>query len=376
MFKIRLKQIKSFFWISLFSFFGIFIKKTSWVISERGKDARDNGYHFYKYLKTTHPEKKVYYIIDKKSADYHKVKDDAVQYGSLKNYWVVATAKKIISSHYALCLPDIGSKLFAICGLGKKFYFLQHGIIYNDLSFLYKKNAPMKLFCCGAKPEYEWVKSRFGHEDEVVQYTGLARYDALLTTQESKKQILVMPTWRKGIKDEASFFKSSFYEIWQNFLTNKTLNDLLKENGFKLIFYPHFELQKYLKSFSFDNDCVQLASFEEYDVQTLLKESALLITDYSSVFFDFAYMKKPLIYFQFDYEDFYSNHYQRGYFDYEEHGFGKVCADYDSVINEVIDRFENGVKIADTYASRIDNFFDMRDTNNCKRIYDAIEELR
>ena len=230
----------------------------------------------------------------------------------------------------------------------------------------------MKLFCCGAKPEYEWIKSCFGHDDNVVHYTGLARYDALLNVTETKKQILVMPTWRSNITDVASFLNSPFFLNWQKLLCNEKLNNLLKQNGYKLVFYPHFELQKYLNCFSFKYECIQPASFEKYDVQTLLKESALLVTDYSSVFFDFAYMKKPLIYFQFDYEEFFSKHYEKGYFDYNEHGFGKVCDHYDSVIDEISMILENGFKISDTYESRIDSFFDKRDANNCERIYDLI----
>ena len=177
MLKIRIHQIKAIFFIGFFSLISIFLPKKAWVISERGMDARDNGYHFYRYLKEKHPNIKVYYIIDKKSVDYEKVKDDAIQYGGLKNYWVVASAQKLISSHYALMVPFVVGKVWRLLNLGKKFYFLQHGIIYNDLIYLHNKKALMKLFVCGAKPEFDYVKKRFGHDEGVVQYTGLARYD-------------------------------------------------------------------------------------------------------------------------------------------------------------------------------------------------------
>ena len=47
MVKIRLQQIKALLLIGIFNSFSAFVKKETWVISERGKDARDNGYHFY-----------------------------------------------------------------------------------------------------------------------------------------------------------------------------------------------------------------------------------------------------------------------------------------------------------------------------------------
>ena len=189
--KIRIKQLKSLFILKILSFFALFQKKDCWVVCERGKDARDNGWHFYKYLKAHHPEIKVYYIIDKKSADYEKVKEDAVQYGSLKNYWVVAKAKRLVSSHVAMCVPHLFGKPWKYSGLGKKFYFLQHGVIPNELTSLFGENAPMRLFICGAKPEYEYVRDTYGHEEGVVQYTGLARYDNLHDIK-MKKQILIM----------------------------------------------------------------------------------------------------------------------------------------------------------------------------------------
>ena len=78
---------------------------------------------------------------------------------------------------------------------------------------------------------------------------------------------------------------------------------------------------------SFDeiqNNSIIIAHKDDYDVQDLLIRSSVLVTDYSSVFFDFAYMGKPVIYYQFDEDEFRKNHYQEGYFSYREHGFGRV----------------------------------------------------
>ena len=63
----------------------------------------------------------------------------------------------------------------------------------------------------------------------------------------------------------------------------------------------------------------------------MLKESSMLITDYSSVFFDVAYMHKPIIYYQFDRDAFRQGHYQEGYFSYDD-GFGPVAFDTESLL--------------------------------------------
>ena len=373
MLKIRINQIKALLLVNLFSLITIFMKKKVWVISERGTDARDNGYYFYRYLKKNHPEIKVYYIIDKKSSDYEKVKEDAVQYGSLKNYWVVTIAQKLISSHYALILPSLFGKVWKLLPLRKKFYFLQHGVIYNDLVSLHREKAPMKLFICGAKPEYEYIKKKLGHEEVVDQYTGLARYDNLHNIQ-TKKQILIMPTWRGFIRSKEGFLKSKYYQQFQSLLKNKELNSILETNGYELIFYPHYEFQKYLDCFNVSENCIKLASFQEYDVQTLLKESKLLITDFSSVFFDFAYMKKPVIFFHFDANEFFERHYEKGYFNYEQDGFGCVCLTTEDVIEALKKHLLNDCLLEDIYKQRIEAFFSLHDENNCQRIYEKIIE--
>ena len=229
----------------------------------------------------------------------------------------------------------------------------------------------MKMFVCGAKPEYEYVKNNFGHKTGVVQYTGLARYDSLHNIKV-KKQILLMPTWRRNIKSRDDFMNSDYFCYWQKLIENSKINAFLDENDYELVFYPHYEFQKYLKCFSSDNPRIKIASFKDYDVQTLLKESSLLITDFSSVYFDFAYMKKPIIYYQFDSDKFFDASYKKGYFDYEKDGFGRVCLTVEDVTGEIEKVSRNNFSLEKEYNIRIEKFFSLYDTNNCQRIYERI----
>lgn len=369
MFKIRLKQLRMIVWLILFKLVSHVVKSNHWVICERGTEARDNGYCFYKYMKEMHPDQKVYYIITRNSADYKKVKEDAVIFNSIKSFWAIASAKKIVSAHYAAVLPlPEAAKIFKIFKLHEKFYFLQHGVIKDDLKALYANCAPMRLFVCGAKPEYEDIDSNYGHPKGVVRYTGLARFDYLHDIIV-KKQILVMPTWRTFIRNQDEFKSSEYFAKWQKVLMDEKLNQKLEENNIQMIFYVHYEMQKYANFFKTCSDNVIIAKFEEYDVQTLLKESALLITDYSSVFFDFAYMKKPVLYYQFD-----AYHYEKGYFDYRQLGFGEVCTEHKVLIDNIEKIIDKEFILDPFYKNRISNFFPLHDRNNCDRIYNAILE--
>ena len=137
-----------------------------------------------------------------------------------------------------------------------------------------------------------------------------------------KNQILIMPTWRMYIRNEISasdheleaqkFMETDYYRYWDALLKDERLIRYIEENDLQIIFYPHREMHRFLKYFHVDHPKITVASWPEYDVQTLLKESAVLVTDFSSVAMDFAYMKKPLVYYQFDNEKFRQSHHQIG----------------------------------------------------------------
>lgn len=360
----------------------LFRTREIYIVCERGTDARDNGYHMFKYIVNNHPEKKVYYIIDKKSVDYQKVAclGPVIQYRSWKHVLYFIAAKVKISSHFMGYVPGSPyrfQKIQSMLNLPGKHVFLQHGVIKDDLVALHADRAIMDIFICGARPEYEFVDSRFGHPRGVVCYTGLARYDNLHGHQ-TKNEILIMPTWRKYLSSlgREEFLCSEYYARWNEILQSPELLDTLRQHGLKLVFYPHYEMQKFVDCFQSNDENIVIADFDKYDVQQLLIDAKLLITDYSSVFFDFAYMKKPCIYYQFDQNEFFTQHYKKGYFDYSENGFGAVPETFEDLLCAINKSIEADFVPDAIYAERMNGFFELHDNQNCKRIYEAIEALK
>ena len=213
----------------------------------------------------------------------------------------------------------------------------------------------------------------FHYSKGEVKYTGFARYDALHDLK-IKNQILVMPTWRRYLKSE--FLKSDYFNRWKSFINNRNLIKSLDGKGINLIFYLHYNFQCYVKSFASISKSVIIADFNYYDVQQLLKESRLLITDFSSVFFDFAYMQKPLIYYQFDYERYRKEHYREGYFDYERMGFGEVTKNEDELEKITLDYISSQFSVKELYKERMVSFFPLHDAHNCDRIFEEIQKLK
>ena len=355
--------------------------KDLWIIAERGSEARDNGYHFFKYLTKEHPEVNSVYIITKDSPDRSKVEKagKVVNYGSFRHYLCYTLAKVRISTHVDGYSPDI---LF-FYKFGKLFpdkaknVFLQHGIIQSDMAFCHADRTNIDLFICSAKPEFDYIDEKYGYKKGVLKLTGMCRFDNLKKTEKPTKKILFMPTWRSSLRTcgRRAFTESEYFKRYDAFLNSKELIVLLKEYGYELIFYPHFEVQRFLDCFNASSDRIKTADFKNNDVQDLLINTDILVTDYSSVFFDFAYMRKPIVYYQYDEAAFRAEQYGDGYFEYKRDGFGRIAETEKEVVEELRHIIENGLRPDDIYLKRLDSFFAFNDAENCKRNFEAIEEL-
>lgn len=353
----------------------------TWLICEEPKAAKDNGYHFFKYMCEQHPEKRCFYAIKRKSAYYKKVRElgPVIEYGSLQ-HWIA-----YFLCEYNISTQKSGKPNAAIClffELTGKFkihnVFLQHGVIINDLSKgLAFQTSKFKYFITSTVPETEFIKRNFGYPEEAVQMTGLPRFDALHNAAVDKQQILVMPTWRKwlgdriakGEKMETDIESSEYVKQWASLLNSESLMALIERYRLKVFFYPHWNMQPYLSVFQGINPAITIASWDKYEVQDLLKSATMLITDYSSVFFDMVYMKKPIIFYQFDEAMVRKYHLEEGYFDYHNNPFGiwtdsaeKVCIAMEHIISQ-------GYAVSNEYLEEHRKIFTYWDTCNCERVY-------
>jgi len=389
---ITLKDILSFF-IFLFMLIPSWIyrlilkikKKKLWLICESKDTARDNGYHLFKYIRENYKDDFVFYAIEKSSKDYKKIKKygNIIEFGSLKHWLYYMSATVNISSQKAgNPAPPLFYILHVYGNLYNNRFFLQHGITKDNCQWLHYKETRFKRFICGAKREYDYIIEKYGYPKENIIYTGFPRFDNLYHNKVNKKQVLIMPTWRNwlgrdlnSLNKTEEFTETNYFKSWNSLLNNKNLIDFIEKNDITLYFYPHINMQKYLKDFKTSSKNIEFVNNFEKDIQEMLKESALLITDYSSVYMDFAYMSKPIIYYHFDKEEYRKKQYQEGYFSYENDGFGPVYEKEKDVVKKIIDYIEQDYKIDEKYQKRIDHFFPLKDQNNCKRVYECIKEV-
>lgn len=361
-------------------------RRNLWLICEEPYEARDNAYCFFKYLRREHPEQDVVYAIKKKSPDYKKVVQigNTVEYGSLLHWIFYLTAARNISSQKG------GKPNAALCYflevneiLKNKRVFLQHGVIINDLKWLYYSESKIPLFCCGSKIECEYIQKNFGYPKRNVKYLGLCRFDEWHHTRFDKRKILIIPTWRNWLVINSKKSKASrgtvdfeqYFNEWNHVIKSRELKEIAKEYNVEFLFYPHRNMQRFSDKFDQGSSAVTMLSAENSDLQKLLKECALLITDYSSVFFDFVYMKKPVIFYQFDIREFREVQYGKGYFDYGNNAFGNACYSLTDLILEIRRIFDRDFKPSEEFLNCHREHFPMYDNKNCERTYKAIVEM-
>lgn len=357
-------------------------KKQCWLITERPTDARDNGYVLFKWIRQNHPEKNVIYAIHKDAADCANVKSmgKVIEYGSYQHWYYYFSASICCDTSWGICCPNSMTYLIMrnILPPHGKRVFLQHGITKDYMPQARKHKLKADLFVCGAYPEWEYIKDKFGYTGYEVRYLGFTRFDRLCDISHSrdKKQILYMPTWRTYLRDDSHFEQNLYFQKIKEVLTNSELQGILERNNLELVYFVHPSIREKKRYFDpFVNSRIKVLNNEDYDLQKLICSASLLITDFSSIYFDFAYQGKPVIYYHFDYKDYRKKHYSEGYFSYERDGFGPVIHDLPSLIDNIRAIAADNFNIPAIYRHRADRFFPRRDQNNCLRHYEALCEI-
>lgn len=164
-----------------------------------------------------------------------------------------------------------------------------------------------------------------------------------LNIPKNKKIILYAPTWR-----DDNFYKKGHYRMNIELDLDKMQKEL--GNEYIILLRMHYlitnniNIEKY-KGFVYDYS-------QGYDIQELYLVSDILITDYSSVMFDYSNLNRPIIFFTYDIEQ-YRDSLRGFYFDFEKEAPGPLVVDTEGVIQSIISLD----KIDDEYAVKKEAFY-------------------
>lgn len=368
-----------------------YISDGSWLFMDRDVQADDNAEHLYRFIKNNYPNQNIYFALRKNSHDWDRLEQQGfnlVDYGSKEFERALCKSSIIISSHLDRYINNYFGDDYQY---SKKFVFLQHGITQNNISSWFNQKKNIQLLVTATRDEYNSIANgkEYKLSEKEVKLLGFPRHDSLLLNDCSENIILVMPTWRESIVGNViadgndreinhSFMTTEYAINWYEFLHSNELKTMSDKYGYKVFFAPHKNIEVYIKKFDLPEYInIWTASSSKESMQELFQRSKLMITDYSSVAFEMAYINKAIIYFQFDRDIIFSGAHitKQGYFTYEEKGFGPVVETVEELIQELKCLLDNNGKPLEPYKSRIENTFPFRDGKNCERVYQAIKAL-
>lgn len=363
----------------------------AWIFMDRDIQADDNAEHLYRYVKNQYPEQDIYFSLRKDSHDWERLQSEnfnLIDFGSEEYKKALRNCAKLISSHADHYVTNyLGKRMLE----GKHFVFLQHGVTKDDISAWLNTKDQIDCIITTSYAEKESLcanGTRYKFTEKEVVLTGFPRHDLLLNSHENEcTTILFMPTWRKDIigkripggssfERNDDFITSEFFLHWRKILTSSCLKEIVDKYNSNVIFFPHAYIQPYIELFNLP-DYVKVMSHVDGSMQKLFLDASILITDYSSVAFEIGVQKKPVIYYQFDENSFFSgaHNYVRGYFDYRENGFGPVVMDENELLRALETQLDKTCQLDSALLKRMDIAFPFQDGKNCERTYQAISLL-
>lgn len=356
--------------------FSLFKVKENTIIFESGRDrVDDNPYALYEYLKKNNITKYKYKYLVSKNTDVSMLdKKDYAYYRTLKGYYYLATYKYFIKSQSTTSI------------LKKKknqiYIYVTHGTlglkrcgydINNDKERPPKEYVkPFDYYIAPSTNDLKLFRSSSGYDNKAL-ILGMPRSDKLIEidqdkvisvreklnlTDKEKKVVLYAPTFRD-------------WEVENNEVTYK-INKLANIKDIYFVVTVHPLAKKLMDQYKLDERIIDATNYP--DMNELLLVTDVLITDYSSSIFDFLYLKRPMVFYAYDYEKYIEN---RGnfYLNYQKDLPGPICYNEDDLYNTI----KNIDTISKKYNKKLEEFNkkynECNDGTVCKRFFKELDKI-
>lgn len=367
------------------------LKKKNIIILESffGTQFSDSPKAIYEYLKRTHPEYKLYWNVNRKNVDYFKT--HGIPYvvrfgykGILKQaqakYWFTNTRRpfrwakprdaKLIQTWHGTPLKTIGTDVQNVTmpGVAQRSYHKQvirdsarwdYLVAPNEYSY----NIMQRAF---RKPFTKLISSGYPRNDMLYNYTDsqVSEIKEALEISQDKKVVLYAPTWRDNEYVHVDEYSAKLH------LDLDQLLEKLPENTVILI-RTHYLIANQLDLSSYGERVLNVSDYE--DVTDLYLISNVLITDYSSVMFDFANLKRPILFFAYDLDE-YAGDIRGFYIDYQKTVPGPIVKTNEELIPVLKDMLNSPDKYVhtSTYSAFLDKFASWENGNSTQTLVEYV----
>lgn len=403
--------------VSRFLFYWIFAlipkKKNLWVFSGFAKSSyMDNTQYFYEYIIKNHPEIKAVWLTKNNQVFTQLNKENKLCYkmNSFKGLWVMVRAKLAISDHFKMSdytprygfnartkfvnlwhgvgpksMKPVGNKISNSSVPGTR---LSEDIIINDNDkILTKVIKPIKYFfiapfrelfeeyygiVCPGQPFRDIVANPWkvpldaqlacGYPRNIITYENINK-------KPERYKILYAPTYRWEPMTELSMVKDFIKNIAK---INEVLEKIDATFAFRL--HPHTWRNYASRINRAISAYPRFEVSSEKDIYASLHEYSQIITDYSSIGYDFLITQRPVIYFAFDMETYEKTDTEFS-FPYKENCAGDITKTWEESIRSIEQNYYNPECHKELRKEILEKFFpsDYNDINNSKRLVEILK---
>lgn len=357
-----------------------------WLYTDR-EGVIDNAYYQFIHDFDIKDGVKRYYICDKfkdkKKYFTPEQRKYLVEFKSVKHKILFMQCSKILTSFASLPIisPFGAMPLKWYSDIARyEVVYLQHGILHARLPLMYsKERASVDKVVVSSEFERKNFTEIYNFKDEDLIMSGMPRFDVIDLTTEPQRKILYSPSWRKNLIGEyknntrdlmpEKFVESDYFKETCAFLNSPELAAFLEKYDLEIDFQNHPIFKDYEDLYVINNPRVHITSGGD------MQDYLMMITDYSSIVFDFVYLGRPIAYFVPDYVEFkagVTHNYHKLDLPLEE-GFGEIALTGKELLATVEKIAQNGFKPLAPYDKRINEFFVSRECNHRDKLYDAIK---
>ncbi|MFF7249495.1 CDP-glycerol glycerophosphotransferase family protein [Embleya sp. NPDC008237] len=210
--------------------------------------------------------------------------------------------------------------------------------------------------------EYTGELLEYGYpRNDLLQQDGRAaardRVRAALDIPADKRVVLYAPTYRESARNGRHDFDLR--------IDLEEFRDRLGED-FVLLVRPHY-LDTFQIPFQYSSFVRNVADY--HDITELLNITDVLVTDYSSLMFDYVLTGRPIVFFTYDYDE-YTREERGAYFDLREVAPGPVVEDGDALLAALARVDETHTEYQGAYKSFVDRFANFDKGDAARRVVD------
>ena len=352
-----------------------FLIKKKYILFSENMSGNDNAFELFKYALKYN--KNCYFVANKEFKDGINDKNiykHVIIYDS-NNHIIKLIQSRLWITSFSLRIEMFPKRILKdihYYNIPSKWYFVPHGVAVGDkdpiICHKFSWDRPEKTFCCN-----ELEQQQFSEEYEFVNVSsyGAPRMDKWYGAILDKNKIIIFFTWRfslSGINQNDLYSTAYFRHIisiaemiskeYKNADVYYVFHHEVIRNGFDET------IKNALAKFNFSYIDYKTAEGRE-KFNKCFREAKYLVTDYSSVAYDFAYKEGsiPIYYIN---DDFISGHYPLNKKFYDIHL---------GILTKSISELKKALLLdepTDVMKSRREKFFKYIDGNNSRRVFESI----